>query len=347
MKGALPYYRWHWRDYRADRKVQRMSYIERGLYRELLDECWAEGYIPNNIEALADICNCPKQVLEDSWQVLSTCFTEVEPGILVNERLSEERTEKDLTRARRAISGALGGKSKALASTCHIALAEQEHKQSSSTEDDLRKQTATQLRDICRQVLGVDFNKNLSQWSKQKLTDLETDHKGFALVRAFTDWANDNRLSPPEAPAAAFLSVSDIYLKPILSIKSGVSGLTAMEGTDDELEKLCTALYAVGRQLFPEKMQNVLRELLGRFEASEILDAWKEYTAGMDDTDLKYAPKKFCEGGVSIILTRRADLEKARKDQELLGRLMEQRQAEVAAEDAVEEEPMEDLMRAE
>lgn len=42
---ALPYYRWHWRDYRANRKVQRMTYIERGLYRELLDECWAEGFI--------------------------------------------------------------------------------------------------------------------------------------------------------------------------------------------------------------------------------------------------------------------------------------------------------------
>jgi hypothetical protein len=60
---ALPYYRWHWRDYRANRKVQRMTYVERGLYRELLDECWAEGFISDDLGALAEVCGCPRDVL--------------------------------------------------------------------------------------------------------------------------------------------------------------------------------------------------------------------------------------------------------------------------------------------
>ncbi len=146
-KEALPYYPFHWRDFRANRKVRRMNYIERGLYRELLDECWAEGFISNDIGKLADICDCPEQVLANAWQVLAPCFTEVEPGILINERMQAERTAKDSERAKRAISGARGGTAKSTSkqvlanankcleseSKCHIAeqsIAEQ--KQSAS-----------------------------------------------------------------------------------------------------------------------------------------------------------------------------------------------------------------------
>jgi len=136
---ALPYYRWHWRDYRADRKVQRMTYIERGLYRELLDECWAEGFIPDDLEALAEVCACPKQVLEDCWPKLKACFMEASPGTLINPRMDRERTAKDAERAIKAIAGARRGASRApsseaaakqvlptagqVLSTCHIAVA--------------------------------------------------------------------------------------------------------------------------------------------------------------------------------------------------------------------------------
>ncbi len=86
-----------------------MDYIARGLYRELLDECWAEGFIPSDPAKLAEICDCPKQMLEKCWQLLSICFEEVSPGILVNKRMHEERTEQDSKRAKLAISGKLGG----------------------------------------------------------------------------------------------------------------------------------------------------------------------------------------------------------------------------------------------
>ena len=44
-----------------------MTYVERGLYRELLDECWAEGFIPTEMQDLADICDCPVDVMRDAW----------------------------------------------------------------------------------------------------------------------------------------------------------------------------------------------------------------------------------------------------------------------------------------
>ena len=89
-----------------------MDYVTRGLYRELLDECWAEGFIPDNLDQLAEICDCPKDVLTKSWQMLSKCFEQSEPGILVNKRMDAERTESDELRVKRSIAGASGGKSR-------------------------------------------------------------------------------------------------------------------------------------------------------------------------------------------------------------------------------------------
>jgi uncharacterized protein YdaU (DUF1376 family) len=120
---TLPYYKWFWQDWRANRKIQRMSYIERGLYRELLDECWVEGAIPNDVNELADICGCPQQVMADAWQVLSSCFVLIN-GVLVNEKLHSLRTEKDVERLKKAENGKKGGIAKAIGkqvpSNCHI-----------------------------------------------------------------------------------------------------------------------------------------------------------------------------------------------------------------------------------
>lgn len=128
---ALPYYKFYWQDWRASRTVQRMDYITRGLYRSLLDECWAEGSIPTDMDQLADICDCPTEVLANAWQLLSKCFRE-QNGVLVNIRLDSERTELDQKRVKLALNGKKGGEAKLskvsaeeanakqLVSNCHI-----------------------------------------------------------------------------------------------------------------------------------------------------------------------------------------------------------------------------------
>ena len=121
---VLPYYKWFWQDWRANRKIQRMTYIEKGLYRELLDECWVEGFIPDDIEELADICGCPKEIMANAWQVLSKCFEVFEDGKLVNQKLHSLRTEKDVERLKKSENGKKGGIAKAsakhLPSNSHI-----------------------------------------------------------------------------------------------------------------------------------------------------------------------------------------------------------------------------------
>ncbi len=106
--GPLGYYRWFVRDYRANRKVQRMSYVSRGLYRELLDEEWLEGPLPTDLPSLADICGCPLKVMEKSWPEIAACFA-LADGRLVNDKLECMRTDQDRTRIKRVLSGRLGG----------------------------------------------------------------------------------------------------------------------------------------------------------------------------------------------------------------------------------------------
>ncbi len=113
---ALPYYRWYVADFRASRAVQRLDYIQRGLYRELLDECWVEGAIPDDIEKLADICGCPIGVMAEAWPAIRQRFAPLsglDGAYLTKPRLESERTEMDKLRTVRALAGAKGGKAKA------------------------------------------------------------------------------------------------------------------------------------------------------------------------------------------------------------------------------------------
>lgn len=109
----LPYYRWYVRDYRASRAVQQMDYIQRGIYRDLLDEQWEAGGLPTRVRELADIARCPVDVMRSAWDVLRKQFVLVN-GRYVNERLEAERTEKDKQRARNRLNGRKGGRKKAL-----------------------------------------------------------------------------------------------------------------------------------------------------------------------------------------------------------------------------------------
>lgn len=111
--APLPYYKWLWQDWRSNRTVQRMGYVERGLYRELLDECWVEGSIPSDVAAMADICDCPVDVMATAWQVLAKCFILLD-GRYHNEKLDSLRTERDAVRVKRVTAGRLGGIRKAL-----------------------------------------------------------------------------------------------------------------------------------------------------------------------------------------------------------------------------------------
>jgi hypothetical protein len=172
---TLPYYKWFWQDWRANRKIQRMSYIERGLYRELLDECWVEGYIPNDIKELADICGCPEDVMADAWQVLSSCFLLIQDNTLINEKLHSLRTEKDVERLKKAENGKKGGLAKAVGkqvlSNCHI---EEKIREDKKIEDNATPEGVSPS--IFKDYLKVRKAKK-SPWTPTALEGLQREAK--------------------------------------------------------------------------------------------------------------------------------------------------------------------------
>jgi uncharacterized protein YdaU (DUF1376 family) len=182
-----------------------MSYIERGLYRELLDECWVEGYIPNDVELLADICGCPEEVMASAWQVLSNCFVDIGDGNLVNEKLHSLRTAKDVERLKKSENGKLGALAKASAkqvlSKCHIEEKRREEKRkedihppdgvSVSVWNDflkLRKAKRLPMTDTAWQGIVREANK-----ANMTVPDVIVlcCERGWASFKA--DWAIDNK----------------------------------------------------------------------------------------------------------------------------------------------------------
>lgn len=120
----LPYYKWHWRDYRANRRVQRMSWQAKGLYRELLDEFWAEGYLPLDHSELADICGCSLDEFETYWPQVKGCWEETETGY-VNAKMDTMRTATDTNRVTNANNGRAGAMAKMAVAKPSLANAKQ------------------------------------------------------------------------------------------------------------------------------------------------------------------------------------------------------------------------------
>jgi hypothetical protein len=86
-----------------------MGYIARGLYRELLDEAWVEGSIPNDMVALAEICDCPVEVMTECWARIVPCWELNDDGRWINDKLDAQRTERDALRVSKVQAGRIGG----------------------------------------------------------------------------------------------------------------------------------------------------------------------------------------------------------------------------------------------
>lgn len=109
-----PAYQWYVKDWRSSRATQRMSFTERGVYREMLDQQWEDMTLPDDAQAVADlIAMTEAQVAEvfAAWPVVRRKFATVEgePGRIVNLRLERIRTA-----LKRFVKGAKkGGKTRA------------------------------------------------------------------------------------------------------------------------------------------------------------------------------------------------------------------------------------------
>ena len=90
----LPWYRWNPTQWQGSRKVQRMTWGERGLYRELMDECWIKGSVPSSVEGVAELFGADPDEVAILLPKIIRCFV-VTNGSMYSEFVETVRTEMD------------------------------------------------------------------------------------------------------------------------------------------------------------------------------------------------------------------------------------------------------------
>ncbi len=69
-----------------------MSALERGIYRELLDYCWEDGYLPDDQTTLIKMARCTPAEWRKAWPAVSREFPVLE-GVRRNAKVDERRPE--------------------------------------------------------------------------------------------------------------------------------------------------------------------------------------------------------------------------------------------------------------
>ena len=101
--------------YRGSDKVRLMDHETRGIYREVLDEIWVTGSVPNNPDAIARLIHAPADVVLRAWPQIRDCLisTRDDADRFMSERMERERKRRNKVRKERAKIGAKGGLAKA------------------------------------------------------------------------------------------------------------------------------------------------------------------------------------------------------------------------------------------
>lgn len=101
-------YTWYISDWAQSEKVAALSLEERGLYRELLDLCYAQGSLTPNDSTLHKLARCDSKEFRRAWPKVKECFDLGEDGRYHNERVDVELAYRIEEAARRSEAGKAG-----------------------------------------------------------------------------------------------------------------------------------------------------------------------------------------------------------------------------------------------
>jgi uncharacterized protein YdaU (DUF1376 family) len=90
-----PAYQWYPRDYMADALVVAMTLEQEGAYRRLMDVCWLEHGLPNDIDQLWRLAKAPSRdrFARRIWPIVGRKF-QPRKGKLQHRRLDRERAKQ-------------------------------------------------------------------------------------------------------------------------------------------------------------------------------------------------------------------------------------------------------------
>lgn len=102
LDRPMPAFLWNPTIWQMDRHVQRMTWTERGLYRELLDESYLRDGLPKEPADIAEMLAEKLENIGPQLDVVLQCFEVGEDGKLRNPVIEEERARQNEYRRNRA-----------------------------------------------------------------------------------------------------------------------------------------------------------------------------------------------------------------------------------------------------
>ena len=110
--GKAPAYLWYPKDYLADANTVLMTLEQEGAYRRLLDYCWLEGSIPDDMEELGRLCKgLSSDKMRRVWKAIEPCFRK-RGKKWVHPRLDVERKKQKANREAKSRAGRLGAEAR-------------------------------------------------------------------------------------------------------------------------------------------------------------------------------------------------------------------------------------------
>lgn len=111
--SRAPYFPFYGDDFYGSQKVILMSPAAEGVYMRLLWIMWRDGTIPADKSLLQRLVGkIPPNQFDAIWDEVAPCWTESEPGRLVQPRLDEIRRDQEQFRRERSQSGRRGNESR-------------------------------------------------------------------------------------------------------------------------------------------------------------------------------------------------------------------------------------------
>lgn len=93
--NTLDWYPWYWKNWRLSEARETMNGVERGIYRELLDYCWSDGSIPDDVAAIARLTKHDEATIQAAWATVGKWFIRGADGRLYNAQMTEVRAKQE------------------------------------------------------------------------------------------------------------------------------------------------------------------------------------------------------------------------------------------------------------
>lgn len=355
------YQPWRQEEFSADIRVRKMTSLCRWIYKTLLQEAWVcstRPYLPADDEQLWMLSDCDslEQWLENKSVVLRM-FEQIEVGgvsLLLHKRIQADWDH--LVEIREAKSGAgrksgekRRNKSEHMLNICSSPVEQnrtdvEQVKESKSKEKEKLKESEStepaedggqenepmkatkQIPILCQTILGVSSRLYPEQVSMIQL--LEAEHKGSAVINAFTEWALEHRYDELRNPVSEFLKEAEDLLGGRIASKPA---------KDPEITNLARELTYIsgGVVHFTDKHKvRLVDQIADGFTPAEIIAAFREVFEAADKDAVKYIAKNFVETADQIVYASR----KRKLDDEKQSNFLAQESARLEREAAEERE---------